>query len=205
MDFYSNEELKTLLGSVGEEVKIHRSAVFFNSKNIFLQSHIRIDCFAIISAGEKGIFINDYTHIAASTHLFGSGGAIHIGAYANLSSRVSLFTASDDYTEGYMTNPLIPTAYKKVEKGDVTINNHAIIGCGSVVLPGIDIGWGGSVGALSLVNRSIQEREIVAGIPCRFIKWRNERLHTVEHAFALGGPVPPIPPAGVYNPRPRGR
>lgn len=180
MDTYSQEELKALLGSVGTHVNIHRSVVFFNPKKIFLSSYIRIDCFCLLSAGEQGIYIDDYVHIAASTHLFGSGGKITLEKFSNISSRVSIFTLSDDYKEGYMTNPLIPEKWKKLEKGDVIVCKHGIIGCGSVILPGVEIAYGGAVGALSLVKNSVAEMTIVAGIPAKKKSQRDERLRELD-------------------------
>lgn len=183
MNIYTPEELSTLLGSVGSNVCVHRSVVFFNPSQIFLGSNVRIDCFCLLSAGQKGIHVQDNIHIAAATHLFGSGGSITLESFSNISSRVSLFTMSDDYTEGYLTNPTIPMEYKKVEQGDLMIRKHAIIGCGSVVMPGIEIELGGSVGALSFVNKNVSAFTIVAGIPIRKVGERNRRLLDLEAQF----------------------
>ncbi|CDZ81715.1 putative lipopolysaccharide biosynthesis O-acetyl transferase WbbJ [Candidatus Rubidus massiliensis] len=181
---YSHEELETLLGSVGLNVHIHRSVVFFNPKKIFIGSNVRIDCFCLLSAGEEGIFINNYIHIASSTHLFGSGGKIVLEDYCNLSSRVSLFTASDDYTDGHMTNPMIPDEYKKVDQGSIIIKKHAIIGCGSIILPNVEVNIGAAVGALTLVKKDIEPFLIMGGIPAKHIGERNNRVLEVEYAFA---------------------
>lgn len=180
MDNYSYEELQQLLGKVGSHVQIHRSVIFFNPKGIFIESHVRIDCFCLLSAGAEGIHIGSHIHLGASTHLFGSGGKIALDPFCNISSRVSLFTASDDYTEGYLTNPTIPMEYKKVSQAPIQISSHAIIGCGSVIMPGITIALGGAVGALSFVNEDVPELAIVAGIPIRRIGTRKTPLPQAE-------------------------
>lgn len=180
MDNYSQTELQQLLGKVGSNVLIHRSTVFFNPKKIFIESNVRIDCFCLLSAGLEGIHIGNYIHLGASTHLFGSGGRITLGSFCNISSRVSLFTASDDYTEGYLTNPTIPMEYKMVAQAPIQIDSHAIIGSASVILPGITIALGGSVGALSFVNKDVPELAIVAGIPIRRIGTRKTPLPKAE-------------------------
>lgn len=180
---YSQQELQYVLGSVGSNVSIHRSVLFFNPKNIFIGSNVRIDCFCLLSAGSEGIHIQNYIHIASSTHLFGGGGKIILEKYSNLSSRVSLFTSSDDYVDGSMTNPLIPAHYKKVEEGPITLRRHAIVGCGSIILPNVEVGLGGAVGALSLVKRDVEPFAIMGGIPARKIGERQQKLLEIEKKF----------------------
>lgn len=70
---YTMEELREMLGAVGENVSLNRSVVLYGAKNIHLGSNVRIDCFCVLSAGSPGILIGDYVHIAAYTALFGSG------------------------------------------------------------------------------------------------------------------------------------
>lgn len=53
-----------------------------------------------------------------------------------------------------MTNPTMPSKYTGVQRDDVLIGKHAIVGSGSVVLPGVVLGEGGAVAALSLVTKS---------------------------------------------------
>lgn len=183
MEFYPEHELKNLLGGVGERVTIHRSVVFFRPEKIVIGSDVRIDCFAVLSAGSEGIQIGNHVHIAASTHLFGSGGAIILEDFSNLSSRVSLFTASDDYKEGFLTNPTVPMAFKKVTTGSICVSKHAIIGCGAVVLPGVTLHTGAAVGALSLVKQSVDSFHIVGGVPAKMIGKRKDQCLFLEEQF----------------------
>lgn len=183
MQNYTEEELKNLLGAVGSNVQIHRSVVFMNPKKIFIGSHVRIDCFSYLSAGEEEIHLHNYIHLSVSVHLFGASAKILIEDYSNLASRASLFTSSDDYKEGYMTNPQIPNSYKKLKLGPVILRKHALIGCGSVVLPGVEIELGGSVGALSLVKKNVPAFAIVGGIPAKKIGERDKQLLQLQGNF----------------------
>lgn len=182
MNNYSHDELKNLLGSVGENVAIHRSVIFFSPKNIFLGSTVRIDCHCVLSAGEEGIYLGDYIHMGVAAHLFGSGGKITIESFVGVSSRVSLFTASDDYSDGYLANPIIPEQYRKVDKGSILIERQGLVGCGSIVFPGITIGKGAAVGAMSLVKNDVAPGDLVAGIPAKKIGVR-QSTEFLENAF----------------------
>ena len=39
-----------------------------------------------------------------------------------------MYTGSDDYTDGFLTNPTVPRQYKNIREGDVTLGAHALIG-----------------------------------------------------------------------------
>jgi acetyltransferase-like isoleucine patch superfamily enzyme len=180
---YTPDELRRMLGSVGQNVAVNRSVVFYSPKDIHLGSNSRIDCFSILSAAFHGIVIGDHVHISAYVALFGASGSIHVESFCALSSRVTVFTSTDDYVEGYMSNPTVAPEYRKEQSGDVLFKKHALIGCGSVILPGVTVEVGGSVGALSLVNKNVPEFAVVAGIPSRIIGQRHHRLLELEAAF----------------------
>jgi galactoside O-acetyltransferase len=177
-----------MLGSVGENVAVNRSVVFYSPKNIHVGSNSRIDCFSILSASSQGILIGDHVHISAYVALFGASGKIQVESFCALSSRVTVFTSTDDYVEGYMSNPTVAPEYRKEQSGDVVFKKHALIGCGSVIMPGVTVEVGGSVGALSFVNKNVPEFSVVAGIPCRIVGQRNRRLLELEAAFLAAIP-----------------
>ena len=177
---YTIEELRQMLGSVGENVAVNRSVVFYSPKNIHVGSNSRIDCFSILSASSSGIVIGDHVHVSAYVGLFGASGKILVESFCALSSRVTAFTSTDDYVDGFMSNPTVPREFRKEQIGDVMFKKHALIGCGSVIMPGVTIEVGASVGALSFVNKNVPEFAVAAGIPCRVIGQRNRRLLELE-------------------------
>jgi acetyltransferase-like isoleucine patch superfamily enzyme len=184
---FSRDDLLTLgLAAVGDDVHIDRSVRFFGAEHIRIGNRVRIDCFALLSAGNGGIVIGDNIHLAAGCYLFGSGGAITLEDFAGLSARVAVYTASDDYTEGFLTNPTVPDEFRRVAAGPVVVGRHAIVGSGSVILPGVTLGFGASVGALSLVRTSVGECEIVTGNPTRKLPRLRDgvRLRELEARYA---------------------
>lgn len=168
--------------SVGRDVRISDKASIYNAANISIGDNVRIDDFVVLSAGHGGIALGSHIHIAVYTSLIGAG-AITIGDFANLSSRVSIYSSSDDYSGESMTNPMIPARYKKVSDLAVVIGRHVIIGCGTVVLPGAELAEGVAVGALSLLSGQYEAFSIYAGIPAKKIKDRQRNLLQLEQAF----------------------
>jgi len=168
-----NEILSMGFAEVGDDVKITRFALFFNTSKIRIGSRVRIDAFAIISAGEEGVEIGNNVHIAAHTILNGTGGKIILSDFSGLAPHVCIWTASEDYTGGNLTNPTVPDRFRKQDKGPVVLGRHVIVGTGSVILPNVTLADGAAVGALSLVNRSVQVGEVVFGCPARKIATRS--------------------------------
>lgn len=168
--------------AVGENVQISDRASFYGVNRITLGNHVRIDDFCVLSAGDGGIIIGNYVHVAVFSSLIGKG-KITLSDFCNLSSRVSIYSSNDDYSGAALTNPTVPTEYTGVTHADVWLGRHVIIGSGSVVLPGVTLEEGVAVGALSLVNRDCKAFGIYAGNPARRIKDRKRDLLEVEKRF----------------------
>ncbi|MGA0585915.1 acyltransferase [Dyella sp. KRB-257] len=166
-------------GGFGEDVRISRKASFYGAERIRLGNHVRIDDFCVLSAGKRGIAIGDRVHIAVYSSLIGEG-RIQLCDYANISSRVSIYSSNDDYSGETMTNPMVPGAYTGVQHADVVIGRHVIVGSGSVILPGVELGEGAAIGALSLVRESCEPFSIYAGTPARRIGERKRTLLELE-------------------------
>ncbi len=180
MAFLSESQLQGLgLASVGDNVLISDKVSFYNTSNIKIGSNVRIDDFAILSAGEGGIEMGNYIHIACYSSLIGKG-KIVLGDFANISSRVSIYSSNDDYSGTTMTNPMIPNVYKQVIHGDVIIERHVIVGSGSVILPNVVLYEGVAIGALSLVKDSCNSWKIYTGNPARYLKDRSRKLLQFE-------------------------
>jgi acetyltransferase-like isoleucine patch superfamily enzyme len=151
LSFLNHGQLKNIgFKDVGKDVLVSDRASIYNPGNISIGDRSRIDDFCILSAGLGGIKIGRNVHIACHVTLIGSG-AIVLEDYVGLSGRVSLYSSSDDFSGEFMTNPTIPDKFTSVRSRPVTIGRHAIIGTGVVILPGVNIGEGASVAALSLV------------------------------------------------------
>lgn len=180
MGMLSQEEITSMgFSSVGKNVQISDKASFYGISRIKIGNNVRIDDFCVLSAGMGGIEIGNHIHIAIGVSLIGAG-KIVIKDFANLSSRVSLYSSNDDYSGEYLTNPTVPSEFTNVTHADVYIGKHVIVGSGSVILPGVTLHDGVAVGALSLVNKDCQEFSIYIGVPAKKIKNRKRDLLKLE-------------------------
>lgn len=183
MAFLTEAELKKIgFENVGNDVLISDKASIYNPSKISIGSNVRIDDFCVLSAGEGGIVIGDYVHIAVFVLLIGKG-KIVFDDFSGVSSRVSIYSSNDDYTGAYLSNPTVHDTYKNVTVADVHIGRHALIGSGTVVLPGVTISDGAAVGALSLVNRDCDEFKVYSGVPAKYLKERRRDLLNLEKEF----------------------
>lgn len=169
--FYTQEELKTLgIKAYGKDILISRNAQFYNADKIILGNHIRIDDFCILSGK---ITIKNYVHLAAYTGIFAGNAGVTLNDYVGVSSRSAIYAVTDDYLGNAMTNPTVPEEYRNLFAKAVVFEEHSLIGTGCTVLPGVTLHTGASVGAMSLVNKDLDEWAVYVGIPCKKVKERN--------------------------------
>lgn len=183
MAYISEKELHAIgLNHFGNNVKISTQASIYGAERISIGSDVRIDDFCIISAGDGGIFIGSYVHIAAYSSLIGKE-KIELSDFSGLSARVSIYSSSDDYSGKYMTNPTVPDKYTGVHHIPVSLGRHVIIGAGTIILPGTVIEEGVAVNALSVVRGRCRKFGIYSGIPAKRISERKKNLLDLENRF----------------------
>lgn len=183
MSFLTESQLNEMgFASLGTNVLISDKASIYGANRIHIGSNVRIDDFCVLSAGERGIDIGNYIHIAVFSSLIGAG-FISLADFCNISSRVAIYSSNDDYSGRYMTNPMVPTKYTNVTHADVILGKHVIIGSGSVVLPGVILHDGVAIGALSLVTKNCEEFGVYVGSPAKKIS--NRQRDILEKSEAL--------------------
>lgn len=168
--------------SVGKNVLISDKASFHGAARITLGESVRIDDFCILSAGDGGIVVGKYVHIACYSSLIGKE-TIKLGDFAGISSRVSIYSSSDDYSGEVLTNPTVPEEFTRIDNRPVFVGRHCIIGAGSVILPGVTIGDGAAIGALSLISKDCTPFTIYSGVPARKVSERSPELLEAEKRF----------------------
>lgn len=182
--FYEDEDLAHAgFKFIGKNVLIAKNCTVINPHNISIGDNVRIDGYCTLVAGpESLISIGSYVHIGSYSFLSGAKGII-LEDFSALSQNVKIYTQSDDYTGKTLTNPTVPERYKDLNSGAVVIKEHALLGSGCVVLPGVEIGRGVAVGALSLVTLNLKEWFVYFGNPIRKLKPRLKDLLKLEIKF----------------------
>jgi galactoside O-acetyltransferase len=169
--FLNKDEICNIgLKEFGENVLISRYARFYAPELISIGNNVRIDDFCILSGN---ILLGSFIHISAFCALYGEKG-IEIEDYAGLSARCTIYSSVDDFSGNYLIGPMVDDQKRNVIGGKVLIRKWAQIGASCVIMPNITIGEGTAVGAISFINRSLDEWTIFAGCPVSKIKNRNK-------------------------------
>ena len=179
-DFLSPMQLEEfgVANAADRNIQIHSTAVIVDFSAIEFGRNIRIDPFVVINC--KRLQIKDYVHVASGCSLSGQG-TIFLESFSGLSHHCLVFTSSDDYTGGSLTNPTVPSTYKCVKTADVSIGSHCIVGAATTILPGARLHEGAAVGARSLVTNELDAWTIHAGVPTRALRPRSKRCLELEH------------------------
>lgn len=176
--FFSRNELDRLgFKHLGSNVLLSRKTSIYGASTMVMGNNVRIDDYTFLSGH---IIIGDHVHISAYSSLVAGDSLIQIKSFSGLSSRVSIYAISDDYSGEYLTNPTIPKKFKRIETAEVIIEKHAIIGTGCTILPGAHINKGVAVGAMSLVMNETEPWSIYAGVPIKKIRNRSKNLLQLE-------------------------
>lgn len=181
MAYLSDAYLKTMgFKYLGKNVKISDKAAIYNCDQIEIDDNSRIDDFCVLSGK---ITIGKNVHFAPMSLVAGGEKGIIFEDFSGLAYHTQVFTQSDDYSGMTLTNPTIPTQFKKETKKEIYIGKHVIIGAGSIIFPGVNIAEGCSVGALTLVTKSTEAWGIYLGNPAKRIKERKKDLLKLEEIY----------------------
>lgn len=177
--YYDSDDLRAAgIGAVGDDARVHRNLNIYRLENVYLGDHVVIDAYvSIIASGVVRIGSN--VHVGSYCHLSGGAG-IELLDFSGLSQGVRVYSQNDDYSGDWLTGPTTPSDLRQITRGKVTLGRHVIVGANAVILPGVTIGEGSAVGALSLVNQSLPPWGIFAGTPARKIKDRSRLLLDLE-------------------------
>lgn len=136
-----------------------------------------IDDFAYISVK---LSVGDFTHIGAGCHIIGGANAeVAIGSFVNIAPSCNIVAGQNDYRGGGLVGPPIPEGYGgSAIVAPVRLDDHVLLACNVVVLPGVHLPEGVSIGAFSLVKNSIAYKPwtLYAGIPAKELGPRDGKL-----------------------------
>ncbi len=181
MAFLTPTQIKALgFKSIGKNVRISDKAALYNTDQMEIGDHARIDDFCVVS-GKVSIGRN--VHFAVFCNVAGGTEGITFEDFSGLAYGCHVFSQSDDYTGGSLTNPTVPTAYKYETKLPVVIGRHCIVGTNSLIFPGVVLGEGSAVGAMSMVLKSTEPWSVYFGAPAKKLRDRKRNMLEMERAY----------------------
>ena len=124
----------------------------FVMKNVYIQSPNRLS-------------IGDYSHINRGVVLDARGDIV-IGDSVSISHNVNIMTGGHDYMSTQFTGVFKP----------IVIKDYAWVGVGATILQGVTIGKGAVVCAGAVVNKDVEDYEVVGGVPAKKIGERTQDL-----------------------------
>jgi acetyltransferase-like isoleucine patch superfamily enzyme len=177
----SDEEIKKMgFKKIGRSVKISEKASVYDCEKIELDDYARIDDYCILSGK---IIVGKYCHITPMCLMAGGEPGIFFDDFVTLAYGVKLFSQSDDYSGESLTNSLIPKKYKREIFASIHLEKHVIIGASRIVMPGVMVAEGCSIGAMSLVNKNTNPWGVYYGIPAKRVRDRKKDMLKFETAF----------------------
>jgi galactoside O-acetyltransferase len=181
MAFLTEASLATLgFICLGANVKISDKASIYNPELMVIGDNVRIDDFCVISGK---VIIGRNVHVAIFCNIGGGELGVTLEDFSGLAYGCHVFSQSDDYSGRTLTNPTVPDKYKHETKAAVLIKRHSIVGTCSVILPGVTLEEGTSIGAMSMVTKSTEPWMVYFGIPAKRLKQRRRDLLELERNY----------------------
>ncbi|WDF53997.1 acyltransferase [Mucilaginibacter sp. KACC 22063] len=173
---------------LGRQVKVRHAYQIEAGKNLILEDNVFVNALSfngvkfgdhvsigrnstllgtgIVSHKGIGITIGSRTGINAGAYLGGQGG-ITIGDDVIMGPNVQIFSENHNFSD-----PDIIIKEQGLTRSGVIIGSNCWIGGGATILDGVTVGNGCVIAAGSVVNKSVPDNSIVAGVPARIIKSR---------------------------------
>ena len=155
-------------------LKIYPSARIVGREYITFGDPVLVDDFVLVVAREPMV-IGDYVHLAAFSSITG-GERVDIGDFSAISHGARILTGTDDFTGCGFGNSTVPAEYRNATRAPVTIGRFCIVGANAVVLPGVSVGEGATIGAGTVVTRDLAPWGVYLG---------NRRLRDRDRAGVL--------------------
>jgi acetyltransferase-like isoleucine patch superfamily enzyme len=198
-----------LFKKVGQGVVFGRHIVIRNARNVTLGDQVIVDDLCVIDgrgAGPEGVVIGDRVIVNRGTTIQAKIGPIHIGDDCDIGGgstvhsqggveigRAVVIGGGAKISGGAFqiqrktaeagSGPSLGMAAREQTRwtsGPVRIGDKCLIGMGTMVLDGVEIGEGAVIGAGTVMTRSVPAYSVVAGVPGRVLRLRESAVAQSE-------------------------
>jgi acetyltransferase-like isoleucine patch superfamily enzyme len=115
----------------------------------------------------EGLRMGNRSSVGAYSYV-GCAGFIDIGDDVLMGPRVTLIAEGHNFNE-----PQTTIKEQGVSRKGIRIENNVWIGTNTTILDGVTIGSGSIIAAGAVVNKNVEPKSIVAGVPARLIRKRS--------------------------------
>lgn len=148
--------------NLGKNVEIDPSSTV---NNVIIGDNVRIAkrC-SVFGSPDNLLEIGSDTYIGMNSLLNGFAARLTIGCNVSIAQNVNIMVDS-----GPNASKVLQKIFP-VDKRPVTIGNHAWIGTGSIIMPGVTLGDYCVVAANSYVNKSFDPFTVIGGNPAKLLR-----------------------------------
>jgi len=157
---------RALSKSCGSNLSVGAGAIFRNIETFVIGNHVFIGPQSYIQGRHDGhCVIGDRVWLGPQSFL--DARDVELGSYVGWGPGARLLGSQHS---GLPSD--VPIIQTDLEIKPVRINAGADVGTSAVIMPGVTVGEGAIVGAGAVVTGSVEPYSIVAGVPARFLRWR---------------------------------
>jgi acetyltransferase-like isoleucine patch superfamily enzyme len=155
------------LARCGADCVFEPGVLVFHPENVELGENVYVGHGTILKGYHRGrMIIGDRTFIGQGC-FFHSAGGLRIGRSVGVGPHVKIITSA--HAEAGRDVPILDAPVRFAE---VTIEDHADVGVGAIILPGVTIGRGAQIGAGAVVTRDVPAYAVAVGNPARVSRTR---------------------------------
>ena len=157
---------RALAKSCGDDLHVGVGALFRNIETFEIGAHVFIGPQSYIQGRHDGRCVMG-DHVWIGPQAFLDARDLVLGDYVGWGPGARVLGSS--HTGVPCDVPIIRT---DLEIKPVRVEAEADIGTSAVILPGVTVGRGAIVGAGAVVTNEVPPFSIAAGVPARFLRWR---------------------------------
>lgn len=178
---------KAHLNYLGQDTVIDQYVEIWGPASVSIGSLCHIDTSVRLAAGERRqrqhgwITIGDYVHLGRGVHIAGRGG-VKIGDFVGVMANAHLYSATgaiespDDPGQLIAMSHMAPHDQQFVIEGPILVEDYAIIGMSTRIMPGVRVGRGAVVHANVELTKDVPPFANIGAIPRgKQIGWRRPR------------------------------
>jgi len=166
----------TRLKYLGKGAIIGKTVRIRKPEETVIGDYTIVDDFTYISCA---LTTGSYCHIAPNVTISGGSGRVTLGNFVGISCGSSIHPMSEDYVSASFQMPCIPKELQfGAVCGDIVMEDYALLGARSVVLPGVHLPEGFASAAQTIIAKKNYEAWVLYGGP------KAKKLVRREHARA---------------------